>query len=80
MNQLVRQPVEVTIDEQDLLTPTEAAELSGRALTTILGLMAFDKLPIYELQQDRRKRPQRYTSRKAVKQLAKRRDSKAKAG
>ena len=71
MLQLKREPVEVAIDERDLLTPKDAATLSARSLTTILSLMALDSLPIYVLPGDKRKRPQRFTSRAAVEAMPK---------
>lgn len=77
MLQLMRQPVEVELDERDLVTPKDAAELSGRSLQTILSLMALDSLPIYVLPGDRRARPQRFTSRNAVQKLPKRKRTKA---
>lgn len=66
MIQHIRQAVEVDIDERDLITPKDAARLSKRSLSTVLSLMALDKLPIYTLPQDERERAQRYTSKKAV--------------
>lgn len=71
MLQLKREPVEVAIDERDLLTPQDAATISARSLTTILSLMALDSLPIYVLPGDKRKRPQRFTSRAAVEAMPK---------
>lgn len=77
MLQLKRLAVEIQIDESDLITPKDAADISGRSLQTILSLMAMDSLPIYMLPGDKRKRPQRFTSRKAVQKLGKKNIQKA---
>lgn len=71
MLQLIRQPVEVAMSEHDLITPVDAANLSGRKLTTILGLMAVDSLPTFVLPGDNRQRRQKFTSRRAVEALPK---------
>jgi hypothetical protein len=76
MLQLKRMPVEIQIEEGDLITPKDAADLSGRSIQTILSLMALDSLPIYMLPGDKRGRPQRFTSKKAVQKLPKRRATK----
>jgi hypothetical protein len=81
MLRLKRQAIEEQIEERDLITPKDAADLSGRSLPTILGLMAIDTLPIYVLPGDKRTRPQRFTSRAEVvafvkKQTAKKRKAK----
>mgnify|MGYP001249987049 CR=1 FL=1 len=81
MLRLKRQAIEEQIDERDLITPQDAADLSGRSLPTILGLMANDTFPIYVLPGDKRTRKQRFTSRNEViafvkKQTAKKRKSK----
>jgi hypothetical protein len=71
MLQLKRQAVEIQVEESDLITPKDAADISGRSLQTILSLMASDTLPIYMLPGDKRKRPQRFTSKKAVQKMGK---------
>jgi len=81
MLRLKRQAIEEQVDENDIITPMDAAELSRRSLPTILGLMANDSLPIYVLPGDKRARKQRFTSRAEVvafvkKQAAKKRKTK----
>ena len=66
MLQHVRQTVEVDINEGDLITPQEAANLSGRSLSTIVSLMALDRLPIYSFPHDTGKRIKKWTSRREI--------------
>ena len=68
MLQIVRTKVPASIDQFDLITPQEAAKISGRKITTIVNLINLGFLPWYELPfgGENRARVQRYTSRVAV--------------
>jgi hypothetical protein len=76
MIQLVSQAIEVDVDEADLVAPGEAARMTDRTVQGIVTLMAIGKLPTFMLPNDQRKRPQKFTSRKAVSKLAKRKTAK----
>lgn len=76
MIQLVSQPVEVDVDESDLIAPGDAAKMSNRTVQGIVTLMAIGKLPTYMLPNDMRQRPQKFTSRRALQQLTKRKPKK----
>jgi len=58
------------VDEDDLISVTEAAKISGRNLVTIIGMMERFALPWYQLrgidEALPNERVQRFTSRKAV--------------
>jgi hypothetical protein len=66
--QIVRTKVPASIDQSDLITPQEAAKISGRKITTIVNLINLGFLPWYEFPFGgvNRARVQRYTSRVVV--------------
>jgi len=67
-----RQSVEV--DSADLIPLAEAARLSGRSLSVIAAMLDRGRLPWYELPEEiPGRRGARYTSRKAVMRLKRRR-------
>lgn len=73
MLKLVRQPIEVDVPEADLITPSDAARITGRRLQNVVNLMETDRLPVFLLPQDERIRRQKFTSRAAVLALPKHR-------
>lgn len=69
MIKIVREAIEVDIDESDLITIDEAARISDRTIPTIAAMLDRGKLPWYELPafgNEKRKRIQRYTSKREV--------------
>lgn len=77
MIQIVRTERQVEVDENDLIGVAEAARISGRTISTIIGMMESGTLPWYQLAfgNEQRKRVPKFTSRAAVLALAQRKRS-----
>lgn len=74
MIKIVRETIEVDVDESDLITIDEAARLSDRTIPTIAGMLDRGKLSWFELPafgNETRKRIQRFTSKREVLALPK---------
>jgi len=77
--QIVRTEQHVDVDENDLISVAEAARLSGRSISTIIGMMESGTLPWYQLPfGSERKRIPKFTSRQAVLALMRQRAQKGK--
>lgn len=70
--QIVRQAIEVEWDDDDLITPQEAADLRGdNYVTNIIDMMDSGTLPRFQYVYGVKGKIQKYTSRKAVEALNK---------
>ena len=73
MIKIVRTEERVDVDENDLIGIAEASRMSGRTISTIVGMMESGSLPWYQLSfgNEERKRVSKYTSRGMVLALSK---------
>lgn len=80
MFEVVKTTQEIQIDERELVSIDEAAKISGRSISAIAAMLERGTLPWYQFlspDSSEGKRIQRFTSKKAVQQLTKRKTKKA---
>jgi len=75
MLEIVRTAQNVEIDERELISIDEASKMSGRSISAIAAMLERGTLPWYQFlpPENEGKRIQRFTSRRAVAQLTKKR-------
>ncbi len=73
MIQVIKTERQTDVDESDLIAVVEASRISGRTISTIIGMMESGSLPWYQLAfgNEQRKRVPKFTSRQAVESLPK---------